>query len=226
MRLAWLYGLCSCIFLIWIICSPMKHRTRTLHWRQLVYRLSIGLALAQVVLIFLSWLLSAAMPQSSIISLLSARGIRWFFGYFVESEASAPLLWLILGVFTLGGMRGSNLLTALSQGVKSGFPSLPRRVKLALITAGSFGILQIGCLLLLTVPPQAVLLSVTGTLSDSSFSASIVPSACFMLTTVSIAYSNCILATGTLMIIMPLIILYLFAQRAFVESISTSGIKM
>jgi len=45
-------------------------------------------------------------------------------------------------------------------------------------------------------------------------------------TTVSIAYSNCILATGTLMIIIPLIILYLFAQRAFVESISSSGIKM
>ena len=46
------------------------------------------------------------------------------------------------------------------------------------------------------------------------------------LTTVSIAYSNCILATGTLMIIVPLIILYLFAQRTFVESISSSGIKM
>ena len=45
-------------------------------------------------------------------------------------------------------------------------------------------------------------------------------------TTISIAYSNCILATGTLMIIGPLIILYLFAQRAFVESISASGIKM
>ena len=45
-------------------------------------------------------------------------------------------------------------------------------------------------------------------------------------TTISIAYSNCILATGTLMIIMPLIILYLFAQRAFVESISSTGIKM
>lgn len=47
-----------------------------------------------------------------------------------------------------------------------------------------------------------------------------------VLTTISIAYSNCILATGTLMIIAPLIILYLFAQRAFVESISSSGIKM
>ena len=47
-----------------------------------------------------------------------------------------------------------------------------------------------------------------------------------VLTTISIAYSNCILATGTLMIVGPLIILYLFAQRAFVESISASGIKM
>lgn len=45
-------------------------------------------------------------------------------------------------------------------------------------------------------------------------------------TTISIAYSNCILATGTLMIIMPLIILYLFAQKQFVESISSTGIKM
>lgn len=45
-------------------------------------------------------------------------------------------------------------------------------------------------------------------------------------TTISIAYSNCILATGTLMIIVPLIVIYLFAQRQFVESISSSGIKM
>lgn len=43
---------------------------------------------------------------------------------------------------------------------------------------------------------------------------------------VSVAYTNCINATGTLMIIMPLIILYLFAQKGFVESISSSGIKM
>lgn len=45
-------------------------------------------------------------------------------------------------------------------------------------------------------------------------------------TTVSVAYSNCIVSTGTLMIIMPLIILYLFAQKGFVESLSSSGIKM
>ncbi len=45
-------------------------------------------------------------------------------------------------------------------------------------------------------------------------------------TTISIAYANCILATGTLMIILPLIVLYLFAQKQFVESISSTGIKM
>lgn len=44
--------------------------------------------------------------------------------------------------------------------------------------------------------------------------------------TVSVAYSNCILSTGTLMIILPLIILYLFAQKGFVESLSSTGIKM
>ncbi len=45
-------------------------------------------------------------------------------------------------------------------------------------------------------------------------------------TTVSLAYSNCIVSTGTLMIIMPLIVLYLFAQKGFVESLSSTGIKM
>ncbi len=42
----------------------------------------------------------------------------------------------------------------------------------------------------------------------------------------SIGYTNCIVATGTLMTIVPLIILYMFAQKGFVESLSSSGIKM
>lgn len=44
--------------------------------------------------------------------------------------------------------------------------------------------------------------------------------------TVSLQYSNAILATGTLLIVMPIIVVYLFAQKAFVESISSTGIKM
>lgn len=42
----------------------------------------------------------------------------------------------------------------------------------------------------------------------------------------SVGYTNAIVATGTLMVVMPLIVLYLFAQKGFVESLSSSGIKM
>ena len=42
----------------------------------------------------------------------------------------------------------------------------------------------------------------------------------------SMGYTNCIVSTGTLMVIVPLLILYLFAQKGFVESLSSSGIKM
>ena len=40
------------------------------------------------------------------------------------------------------------------------------------------------------------------------------------------AYSAAIVATGTLMTIVPLLIIYVFAQKGFVESLSQSGIKM
>ncbi len=42
----------------------------------------------------------------------------------------------------------------------------------------------------------------------------------------SLGYTNCIIATGTLMVIVPLLMLYLVAQKGFVESLSSSGIKM
>jgi multiple sugar transport system permease protein len=44
--------------------------------------------------------------------------------------------------------------------------------------------------------------------------------------TITVARSNQILSTGTLMIVFPVIFLYLFAQRQFVESLSSTGIKM
>ena len=43
---------------------------------------------------------------------------------------------------------------------------------------------------------------------------------------VSIAYSNAILSTATLMSIFPVIILYIFCQRMFVESLASTGVKM
>ena len=45
-------------------------------------------------------------------------------------------------------------------------------------------------------------------------------------TQASTAVLNQMIATGTLMTILPLLILYLFAQKSFVESLSQTGIKM
>ncbi|MBP3664769.1 MAG: carbohydrate ABC transporter permease, partial [Tyzzerella sp.] len=42
----------------------------------------------------------------------------------------------------------------------------------------------------------------------------------------TVAYSQQMIATGTLMAIIPLILIYLFAQKGFVESLSQTGIKM
>ena len=42
----------------------------------------------------------------------------------------------------------------------------------------------------------------------------------------SVGYTQCIVSTGTLMVILPLLVLYLFAQKGFVESLSSTGIKM
>jgi len=38
-------------------------------------------------------------------------------------------------------------------------------------------------------------------------------------------YVSCIIATGSLMVIIPLLVLYLFAQKGFVESLANTGIK-
>lgn len=42
----------------------------------------------------------------------------------------------------------------------------------------------------------------------------------------SVGYTQCIVGTATLMVIAPVLLLYLFAQKGFVESLSSTGIKM
>lgn len=44
--------------------------------------------------------------------------------------------------------------------------------------------------------------------------------------TVSVGYSNAILSTGVLLVIIPLLVLYVFCQRLFVESLASTGVKM
>ena len=79
-----------------------------------VLRLCILLIVLQLLLVLVSWLLTAAMPDLAMRSLLSPEGIRWFFGHFTENIAQPLLVWLILFHIAFIAYRQGGLQHALS----------------------------------------------------------------------------------------------------------------
>lgn len=153
-----------------------------------IHHLSVVCALAQMVLILVSWLWSAAVPDSSVHSLLSARGVRWFFGSYVYNEASSVLVWLVLLGLSLGSLRSSGSCRALRQAfLRQGSP-LTSLQKFAFRSSLVLLFLELAAVAGLTMLPHAVLLSVSGDLFPSSFSVAIIPIVAFVCVTVSIFY--------------------------------------
>ncbi len=153
-------------------------------------RLSLVLLIAELVLILLSWILSATMIEG-VRSLLSGEGMRWFFGRFAEIIASPLLAWLVLLLIAVGCLVSSGLSSALSHLVlraASPAPRLNYRDRLALRLSLAFLLVYVVVILLLTAMPHAVLLSATGSLFPSAFSDGLVPALSFGLVVVSIAY--------------------------------------
>jgi len=140
--------------------------------------LALVLGIAMVILALLSWIITAVMPDIAMRSLLGAEGIRWFFGHFVENMANPLLVWLVLGTVAYGANMNSGFLVKLRD--IRGPKSYRERVALRIV-AVEVGIFIL-ILALLTLVPQAILLSVTGSLFPSSFSKSLVPAICFILT--------------------------------------------
>ena len=130
------------------------------------------LGVGQVVLILTSWLLTAAMPESFPRSLLSAEGIRWFFGRFVGNVESPLLVWLLLFSFMLGALQYSGILH---------YRSSEYRQRIAMRLALFEGIFFLLLILALVLVPHAILLNVMGGYASSSFSRSILPYICFMV---------------------------------------------
>lgn len=168
----------------------MKHFRRIICWAIFL------LAVLQLALLVLSWLFAAACPDMSLRSPLTAPGLRWFFGSFVSFTASPVLVWLIVWSFAVSALHSSGLLREIVVRCHIGTHSLSteeasqvsvRSRFAAIITLGVF-CLQIGVLLLLTLPRHAVLLSVTGTLFPGSFAAGIIPALAFILTVCSLVY--------------------------------------
>ena len=60
-------------------------------YKKVLAYLALLLGIAEVVVILVSWLLTAAMPESFTHSLTSPEGIRWFTGHFVDHITSVSV---------------------------------------------------------------------------------------------------------------------------------------
>lgn len=142
---------------------------------------ALTLALAEVALVLLSWLLSATMTPG-VRSLLSSEGLRWFFGSFVTTMQKPLLVWLLLLSMAYGVMTQSGLLNIFVPKSNTVFKQQIYRFTFVIL------LLYIGVILLLTVIPHAVLLSATGSLWPSPFSRALVPIVAFGFILISIMH--------------------------------------
>ena len=149
-------------------------------------KIAFSLVVAELLLVILSWLLSATRLEG-VRSLLSSEGVRWFFGSFTEMVASPLLVWLLLGLCAWGCLQRSGLLT-FSPFHLFTFSPLTYRDKVAMRVSLVFLILYLIVIALLTLAPHAILLSATGSLFPSAFSRSLVPIVCFGLCLVSLVF--------------------------------------
>ena len=189
---------------------------------RIVARLAVALILAQVLLVIVSWMINATMPQTMVRSLLSSEGIRWFFGQFSHVLSTPLLVWLLLGSIAYGLLRASHFLPLTSH--PSPLTSYSR--KLALIAVGVELVVFIIAIVLLAFMPHAILLSSSGALYPSSFSASLVPFIACAVSVMSITYGAIVGTLPTLDSVFrsackgiesaaPLFLLYVFVVQFF-----------
>ena len=110
---------------------------------------AVVLLLLQVAVIIVSWLVSAAMPDVPIHSLLSSEGIRWFFGTFVDNLLTPLLVWLLLLSMAWSTVSKSRLLSSWNDRTVS----TGRRM--ALRTSLAVALMLVAVVALLTAVPNA-----------------------------------------------------------------------
>ena len=140
--------------------------------------IAVTLFVMQLLLMLVSWLLSAAFPESGIRSLLSSEGLRWFFGHFSHQLATPVLLCLLLLTMAYGVFRRSGILS-----YHASF-----RERRALTMTLLLAVVAVAVILLLTAVPHAVMLSAMGTLWPSPFSRALLPMLCFIVIALTAFY--------------------------------------
>ena len=148
-------------------------------YKKVLAYLALTLGIAEVGVVLVSWLLTAAMPESFTHSLTSPEGIRWFTGHFVAPLTSAWLVWLVLISISIGVVRQSRVLH---------FDHTQYRQRTALRLMLFELVFFVGILLALTLMPHAILLNAVGTLFPGPFSQSLIPYICFSVVVMSMSY--------------------------------------
>lgn len=153
--------------------------------RRVLPYIALTLFVVQLLLMLVSWLWSAAFPMSGVRSLLSSEGLRWFLGGFADLLATPLLVWLLLLSMSVGCLMRSGVRLQVSTLHSPAFGYRERR---ALLITLLLLLVYIGAVLLLALLPHAVLLSATGALWPSPFSASLVPVTAFGMVLLSSVY--------------------------------------
>ena len=148
--------------------------------RKVVDYFVVALAAALLLLILVSWFVTAAWPDLPMRSLLSSEGIRWLFGSFAQNLLTPLLAWLILGSVAYG--------TVVSSGLVELRHPITFRQRSALQFVAIEALIFLAVLLLLTLIPQAPLLSATGLLFPSALSDGLVPFVCFSVTVMALTF--------------------------------------
>lgn len=148
-------------------------------YKKVLAYLALSLGIAEVVVILVSWLLTAAMPESFTHSLTSPEGIRWFMGHFGDHLTSVWLVWLVLISITIGVVKQSRVLH---------FDHTQYRQRTALRLMLIELCISAGIMLALTLLPHAILLNAVGTLFPGPFTHSLIPYICFSVMVMGMSY--------------------------------------
>ena len=141
---------------------------------------ALALVVAEILLMIVSWVWSAAMPFSGVRSLLSGEGVRWLVGQMPAMLARKELAWLLLLTMAWGTVQRSGIITR----------RLTYRASRARWMTAIYVAIYLGVCVVLTCVPHAVLLSATGSLWPSPFSASVVPLLALGMLTAALLYGT------------------------------------
>ena len=134
--------------------------------RHLFANVILLLIVAELLLVFASWLWAATTTTEGVRSLISEEGVRWLFGNFTDILSGPWLVHLLLLSMAGGNLWRSGLLRMSSKSYRGRLA-----IRLTIITF----LLFVVVLLLLIAVPHAILLSATGAVFPSPFSRAIVP---------------------------------------------------